>query len=219
MSEPQWQTCPKCGERWWDSHVCRNTLNLLTVALAPTCRFCGQEARAQPAQAGQEQVKCYEVVHGTTHNVVRECELPEGVHNVLMRAVASSGKKVERSAQAGQVLTDEVIRDLWSWSATAEAECTATTQQHAFARAIEQAVLEKRVPQWLPIGTAPKGQRVMVWIADKEVGENIAFAKVWFHSDGTLGGGAEGFNGKWDLTHWMPLPPPPRIGGEKGGAA
>lgn len=51
MSEPQWQTCPKCGERWWDSHVCRNTLNSLTVALAPTCRFCGQAARAQPAQA------------------------------------------------------------------------------------------------------------------------------------------------------------------------
>ena len=36
-------------------------------------------------------------------------------------------------------LTDEEIRDLWSWSATAEAERTATTQQHAFARAIEAA--------------------------------------------------------------------------------
>lgn len=36
-------------------------------------------------------------------------------------------------------LTDEEIRDLWSWSATAEAERTATTQQHAFARAIERA--------------------------------------------------------------------------------
>ena len=34
-------------------------------------------------------------------------------------------------------LTDEEIRDLWSWSMTAEAERTATTQQHAFARAIE----------------------------------------------------------------------------------
>jgi len=53
MSEPQWQTCPKCGERWWDSHVCRNTLNSLKIALAPTCQFCGQAARAQPAQAGQ----------------------------------------------------------------------------------------------------------------------------------------------------------------------
>jgi len=36
-------------------------------------------------------------------------------------------------------LTDERICELWSWSATAEAERTATTQQHAFARAIEAA--------------------------------------------------------------------------------
>ena len=36
-------------------------------------------------------------------------------------------------------LTDEQIRDLWSWSMTAEAERTANTQQHAFARAIEAA--------------------------------------------------------------------------------
>lgn len=33
-------------------------------------------------------------------------------------------------------LTDEEIRDLWSWSMTHEAERTATTQQHAFARAV-----------------------------------------------------------------------------------
>ena len=33
-------------------------------------------------------------------------------------------------------LTDEEVRDLWSWSATSEAEKTANTQQHAFARAI-----------------------------------------------------------------------------------
>ncbi len=38
-----------------------------------------------------------------------------------------------------QPLTDEEIRDLWSWAMTAEAERTATTQQHAFARAIERA--------------------------------------------------------------------------------
>ena len=36
-------------------------------------------------------------------------------------------------------LTDEQICDLWSWSMTAEAERTANTQQHAFARAIEAA--------------------------------------------------------------------------------
>ena len=40
-------------------------------------------------------------------------------------------------------LTEEEIRDLWSWSATSEAERTATTQQHAFARAIEAALRSK----------------------------------------------------------------------------
>ena len=40
-------------------------------------------------------------------------------------------------------LTDEEMRDLWSWSATSEAEKTANTQQHAFARAIEAKLKEK----------------------------------------------------------------------------
>jgi hypothetical protein len=40
-------------------------------------------------------------------------------------------------------LTDEEVRDLWSWSATSEAEKTANTQQHAFARAIEAKLREK----------------------------------------------------------------------------
>lgn len=41
--------------------------------------------------------------------------------------------------QAQQPLTDEGIAWLWSWSASSDAEQTATTQQHAFARAIERA--------------------------------------------------------------------------------
>lgn len=36
-------------------------------------------------------------------------------------------------------LTNETISALWSWSMTHEAEGTATTQQHAFARAVERA--------------------------------------------------------------------------------
>lgn len=36
-------------------------------------------------------------------------------------------------------LTDEAIRELWSWASTHEAEKAATTQQHAFARAVERA--------------------------------------------------------------------------------
>ena len=40
-------------------------------------------------------------------------------------------------------LTNEEISDLWSWSMTREAERTATTQQHAFARTIERKLKEK----------------------------------------------------------------------------
>lgn len=133
----------------------------------------------------------------------------------VVREAAELKAARAQPAQAGQVLTRDDIVD--AWMAVMHID-HATQRQDAFARAIEQAVLAKRVPQWLPISTAPKGQRVMVWVADKEASENIAFAKVWFHADGTLGGGAEGFNGKWDLTHWTPLPPPPGIVGEKGGA-
>ncbi len=42
-----------------------------------------------------------------------------------------------------QWLTDEEVRDLWSWAMTVEAERTANTQQHAFARAIEAKLKEK----------------------------------------------------------------------------
>jgi hypothetical protein len=64
---------------------------------------------------------------------------------------------------------------------------------------------------WQPIETAPRdGRRVLVWIVDKRY-TGHAFAKLWFHSrDGRLGGGAEGYNGAWNITHWMPLPAGPR---------
>ena len=40
-------------------------------------------------------------------------------------------------------LTDDEITMRWSWSQSREAEETATTQQHAFARAIEARLKEK----------------------------------------------------------------------------
>lgn len=65
---------------------------------------------------------------------------------------------------------------------------------------------------WQPIATAPRdGRRVLVWIADKNY-TGHAFARLWFYStDGRLGGGAEGYNGDWRITHWMPLPEPPEV--------
>lgn len=55
---------------------------------------------------------------------------------ILTSEVEALRAEVERLRKP---LADERICELWSWSATAEAERTATTQQHAFARAIEAA--------------------------------------------------------------------------------
>jgi hypothetical protein len=64
--------------------------------------------------------------------------------------------------------------------------------------------------EWQPISTAPRDQRrVLVWIDDGPT-KVCSFAHLWFYStDGRLGGGAEGYNGQWNITHWMPLPEPP----------
>lgn len=64
---------------------------------------------------------------------------------------------------------------------------------------------------WQPIETAPKDEqtRVLVWIDDKNY-TGCAFARLWFYRDGRLGGGAEGFYGNWNITHWLPLPEPPK---------
>ena len=116
--------------------------------------------------------------------------------------------------KAGQVLTLDEIEAAFQQAADADDET-----HIRFARAIERAVLAKRVPQWLPIETAPKdGKRIMVWMDDQYASNEHAFAKLWFYQDGKLGGGAEGYSGNWSISHWMPLPPPPGIVGEKGGA-
>ncbi len=76
----------------------------------------------------------------------------EAVYETIIQWDEGGGKRSRRElarrivdlyttppAAQRQPLTDEQIRDLWSWSATTEAERTANTQQHAFARAIEAA--------------------------------------------------------------------------------
>jgi hypothetical protein len=57
----------------------------------------------------------------------------------LQQAIAEA----EKQEREWVGLTDENVRELWSWSASAEAERTANTQQHAFARAIEAKLREK----------------------------------------------------------------------------
>jgi hypothetical protein len=51
----------------------------------------------------------------------------------------------QQSKREWQGLTDEEVRDFWSWSMTQDAEHIANTQQHAFARALEAKLKEKNV--------------------------------------------------------------------------
>jgi hypothetical protein len=75
---------------------------------------------------------------------------------------------------------------------------------------MKRAILGEQMMTWQPIETAPKdGRRVLVWIDDTHT-KGCAFANLWFYESGRLGGGAEGYNGDWNITHWMPLPDPPQ---------
>jgi len=138
-------------------------------------------------------------------------------------------------AQAGQVLSQYEIDCLAETHLKVEIDTpVGETEPVAwvegdfdFARAIEQSVLAKRVPQWLPIETAPQDWGVTkfdVWANDAR------FADCWW-GKATYEQGEPGIvyqsdydcNGPVDsyvrnATHWMPLPPPPGIVGEKGSA-
>jgi hypothetical protein len=65
----------------------------------------------------------------------------EEANNLHAACYGMIGKLLKQRTWVG--LTDEEVRDLWSWSATSEAEKTANTQQHAFARAIEAKLKQK----------------------------------------------------------------------------
>lgn len=80
---------------------------------------------------------------------------------------------------------------------------------------LAEELIDVNVRGWMPIETAPKdGRRVLVWMNEESLKRDqrqVQFARLWFYEDGTLGGGAEGFNGKWNITHWMPVPESPNV--------
>jgi len=49
-------------------------------------------------------------------------------------------------------------------------------------------------------------ERILVWVVGH--GWNMGCARK-YQSDGRTVLKAEGFNGDFEITHWMPLPPPP----------
>jgi len=88
--------------------------------------------RARLAEPEQEPVAC-------------DCDSPAWCkqYKKCHRAMLGFEPYVAPPQREWQGLTDEEVRDLWSWAMTAEAERTANTQQHAFARAIEAKLKEK----------------------------------------------------------------------------
>jgi hypothetical protein len=92
--------------------------------------------RTAIAEAEKQEPVAYTTGHCKQKAQLGGCQLHNlhcGYPDCDRKAVATP------TAAQHQSLTDEQIRDLWSWSATTEAERTANTQQHAFARAIEAA--------------------------------------------------------------------------------
>lgn len=70
--------------------------------------------------------------------------------------------------------------------------------------------------EWQPISTAPAGNyddapRILLWVEDAQKGIQIRFGCVYCIS-GNRYVNADGLGGnhKWKITHWMPLPEPPK---------
>lgn len=85
---------------------------------------------------------------------------------------------------------------------------------------IHNAVMAERERQWQPIETAPKDRtRLLVArFADKPADKNGYMCVDWWRDhkrDDVSYTGFGGFNKHyWPATHWMPLPAPPKAGGE-----
>lgn len=115
--------------------------------------FSGLPPPAQPAASGEpadpDPLHLSRILHEMAGAVSLCWEpRPSGVFEsstacgYVAAAIAEIRSRMTATAQPAHArvpLMDEQIRDLWSWSGTAEAETTANTQQHAFARAIETA--------------------------------------------------------------------------------
>lgn len=74
----------------------------------------------------------------------------------------------------------------------------------------EQAKVIARLKNpWMPIETAPKdGTWVLAFSPD---GETLGVAQ-WTGTQWRDSGNSEDVEWEWNVTHWMPLPPPPNEG-------
>ena len=72
--------------------------------------------------------------------------------------------------------------------------------------------------EWMPIDSVPArpaGENqitVLLWVSNG--GDNgkgsVEFGCAYLSRDGSKKARANGYHGDWKITHWMPLPPPPK---------
>lgn len=68
--------------------------------------------------------------------------------------------------------------------------------------------------EWMPIETALVAERdfledvVRCLVYGPQIGVQVG--RAWRYPDGTVRAQAFGFHGDWEITHWMPLPAPPK---------
>ena len=67
--------------------------------------------------------------------------------------------------------------------------------------------------EWQTIDSAPYADfesthplDCLVW--SSKIG-GVRQGRVWRYPDGEPYGQANGYSGEWEISHWMPLPPPP----------
>jgi len=88
------------------------------------------------------------------------------------------------------------------------------------AQAVREALATKS--EWMPIETAPVAERdfledvVRCLVYGPQIGVQVG--RAWRYPDGTVRAQAFGFHGDWDITHWMPLPAPPKENNHAEGA-
>lgn len=80
----------------------------------------------------------------------------------------------------------------------------------------EQAVRDALAAQseWMPIETALVAEKdfledvVRCLVYGPQIGVQVG--RAWRYPDGTVRAQAFGFHGDWEITHWQPLPAPPK---------
>lgn len=78
------------------------------------------------------------------------------------------------------------------------------------------------VSEWMPIETALVAERdfledvVRCLVYGPQIGVQVG--RAWRYPDGTVRAQAFGFHGDWEITHWMPLPAPPKENNHAEGA-